>query len=72
MLRDSGTIPVQVYDVHVQILEDKVCDVRHTRTSIRQYQRSRDVKNDPGRMLEKHLQVGTIIWLSAQCYTCTI
>lgn len=42
MLYDSGTILVQVYDIHVQLLEDEVGDVCYTRTTIRQYQRPCD------------------------------
>jgi len=60
MLYGSGFFPVQVYDIHVQVLEDEVGDVCHTRTAIRKYQRPRDVKNDPGRVLEKYLQVGIL------------
>lgn len=47
--------PLQVYHLLVQLLEEKIGGIRHARSVLRQHQRSCDVKNDPGRVLEKHL-----------------
>jgi len=35
MLYDCGTIPIQVFDIHVQVLEDEVGDVCRASTIIR-------------------------------------
>lgn len=57
MLHGDHIVPLQLYDSLVQVLEEKVSDICHTRPVVRKHQRSGDVKNDPGRVLEKHLQV---------------
>lgn len=59
VLHVSRAVPVQIFDFHVQLLEGKIGNVRYASTAVRQHQRPRDVKNDPRRVFEKHLQVGT-------------
>lgn len=58
------TVPVQIYDFYVHVLEKKISNFRRTGTIVRQHQGSSNVENDTGRVFEKHLQVSTcVIWV---------